>query len=242
MRSAGSESPTVAEAVTMVKSWFHGRSGRSLVIFDSADTIDNADDASYVDLNYFLPDAPCVDVIIMTRSSRAQEMTALEVVKVADMKSAEAAELFRTSVKLGQTGLEVEKEIMLIVQELGYLALAITLAGSYVAATPRLRSDIHSYLPEYRERRKQLLGMKARKLIHRYGESVLICGAGWPPWLGKFQIYQSCDLYRDTQRATHHFSRSSDELCLTNMQGNKSIFVSTAPPCSLHADCHEIGY
>jgi hypothetical protein len=71
----------------------------------------------------------------------------------------------------------VEKEIMLTVQELGYLALAITLAitlaGSNVAATPRLRSDIRSYLPEYRERRRQLLGMKARKLIHRYGESVL---------------------------------------------------------------------
>jgi hypothetical protein len=57
----------------------------------------------------------------------------------------------------------VEKEIMLIVEELGYLALAVTLAGSYVAATPRLRSDIRSYLPEYRERRKQLPGMKARR-------------------------------------------------------------------------------
>ena len=100
-------------------------------------------------------------------------MTALEAVKVADMKPEEAAELFRISAKLGQTGLEIEEEIMLIVQELGHLALAITLAGSYVAATPRLRSDIRLYLPEYRERRKQLLGMKAKKLIHRYGESVL---------------------------------------------------------------------
>jgi hypothetical protein len=67
----------------------------------------------------------------------------------------------------------MSEEIMLIAQELRYLALAITLAGSYVAATPRLGSDFRSYLPECRERRKQLLGMKARKLIHRYGESVL---------------------------------------------------------------------
>jgi len=44
----------------------------------------------------------------------------------------------------------------------GKLALAITLAGLYVAATPRLRSDIRLYLLEYRERRKQLLSMKAR--------------------------------------------------------------------------------
>jgi NB-ARC domain len=69
--SAGLKSATVEEAVMMVKSWFHGKSGHSLVILDSADTIDKADDASYVDLEYFLPDAPSVDVIITTRSSRA---------------------------------------------------------------------------------------------------------------------------------------------------------------------------
>jgi hypothetical protein len=35
--SAGSESPIVEEAVTMFKSWFHGQSGRLLVIFDRAE-------------------------------------------------------------------------------------------------------------------------------------------------------------------------------------------------------------
>jgi hypothetical protein len=34
----------VEEAVMMVKSWFHGKNGRLLVIFHSADTIDEADD------------------------------------------------------------------------------------------------------------------------------------------------------------------------------------------------------
>jgi Myb-like DNA-binding domain len=57
--------------------------------------------------------------------------------------------------------------------ELGKLALTITLAGSYVAATLRLKSDIRLYRPEYYERRKQLLGMKARTPIHRHGESAL---------------------------------------------------------------------
>ena len=173
-RAAGRlDSPTIEEAVIMVKSWFHSRSGRSLVIFDSADAIDNADDASYIDLEYFLPDAPSVDVIITTRSSRAQEMTALEALEAADMEPAEAVELFRSSAKLGQTGSEVEEEILLIVKELGYLALAVTLASSYVAATPRLSSDLGQYLPEYRDRRKQLLNRKPQKYIHRYGESVL---------------------------------------------------------------------
>jgi hypothetical protein len=44
-------------------------------------------------------------------------MTALEAVKVADMKPAEVVKLFRTSAKLGRTGLEIENEIMLIVEE-----------------------------------------------------------------------------------------------------------------------------
>jgi hypothetical protein len=149
----------------MAKSWFYGRSGRLLVVFDRADSIDDADDASYVDLNYFLPDALGVDVIITTRSSRAQGMTAQEAVKVADIQPVEAAELFRTSAKLGQRGLELEKDVLLIIQELGYLALAITLVGSYVAAIPPLRSDIRLYLTEYRERRKKLLSIKVKKLI-----------------------------------------------------------------------------
>jgi hypothetical protein len=58
-------------------------------------------------------------------------------------------------------------------KELGYLALAITLAGSYIATTPRLSSDLQQYLPKYCDRRKQLLGVKATKHVHRYVESVL---------------------------------------------------------------------
>ncbi|KAK5110032.1 hypothetical protein LTR85_001790 [Meristemomyces frigidus] len=64
-------------------------------------------------------------------------------------------------------------EAALIVGELDYLALAVTLAGAYVAATPRVRSNIAEYLPEYRRRRRVLLGRKANAQIHRYSESVL---------------------------------------------------------------------
>jgi hypothetical protein len=67
----------------------------------------------------------------------------------------------------------VNKEVLQIISEPGKLALAITLAGSYIAATPRLRSDIHLYLSEYHKRRKHLLSTKASKQIHRYGESIL---------------------------------------------------------------------
>jgi hypothetical protein len=71
-----------------------------MVIFDNANTIHNADGASYVDLEYFLPRAPSVDVIFTTRSSRAQEMTALGVVEVADMEPATALSWARRGPRL----------------------------------------------------------------------------------------------------------------------------------------------
>jgi hypothetical protein len=62
--------------------------------------------------------------------------------------------------------------VALIVKELGYLALAVTLAGLYVLVIPRLSLDIRQYLPEYRQQRKRLLSRKPTRYIHRYGESV----------------------------------------------------------------------
>ncbi|KAL8882931.1 MAG: hypothetical protein Q9198_000141 [Flavoplaca austrocitrina] len=41
-----------------VKKWFQGRGDRWLVVQDSADTIDDDQSRSYIDLEYFMPDAP----------------------------------------------------------------------------------------------------------------------------------------------------------------------------------------
>ena len=54
----GHEMVKVEDAVPAVKRWFHGREGRWLVILDSADTIDDDQQKSYIDLDYFIPDAP----------------------------------------------------------------------------------------------------------------------------------------------------------------------------------------
>jgi tetratricopeptide (TPR) repeat protein len=164
---------SVEDAVIAVKRWLHDQTERLLLVLDSADAIDDRDDESYINFELFLPDAPTVDVIITTRHAGAAEITTLAAVEVGDMELTEAAELFRKCAKLKSLQPAIETEVLEIVAELGKLALAITLGGSYVAATPRLRSDIRLYRPEYRERRKQLLGIKARTLIHRYGESVL---------------------------------------------------------------------
>jgi len=51
--------------------------------------------------------------------------------------------------------------------------MAVSLAGTYVGRTRRLQSDIKSYLPEYRQRRRELLLRMAESLIHQYSESVL---------------------------------------------------------------------
>ncbi len=163
----------VEDAVPAVKRWFHIREGRWLVILDSADTIDDDQQKSYIDLNYFIPDAPGVHIIITSRSSTAKDITTLDAVEVADMEPPEAVELFQRYAKIREKGQDIATEVAQIVKELGYLALAITLAGSYVSATPRLSSDIGRYLPEYRERRKELLRRRAKRHIHQYGESVL---------------------------------------------------------------------
>jgi hypothetical protein len=89
------------------------------------------------------------------------------------MEPSEAAELLTRCAKLESPSQEVKMEVESIVKELGYLALAINLAGSYISATPRLSSDIRQYLPEYRERRKELLAEKPKRFIHYYRESVL---------------------------------------------------------------------
>ncbi|KAL8799610.1 MAG: hypothetical protein Q9182_005761 [Xanthomendoza sp. 2 TL-2023] len=137
----GQEILKAEDAVPAVKHWFPGREGQWLVVMDSADSIDNNQDRSYIDLRYFMPDALGVHIIIITsRSSTVQEMTLLEAIE--------------------------------IVKELGYLALAITLAGSYVSVTPRLSSHIRGYLPKYRRRRNELLRLRPKQQVHRYGESV----------------------------------------------------------------------
>lgn len=87
------------DAVAAVKRWFHGREGRWLVILDSADTIDDDQQKSYIDLDYFIPNAPGVHIIITSRSLIAKEMTTLDAVEVADMEPPEAIELFQRYAK-----------------------------------------------------------------------------------------------------------------------------------------------
>ncbi|KAI7194846.1 hypothetical protein KC316_g4698, partial [Hortaea werneckii] len=142
----------IDQVVTTVNTCFAGRAGRWLIVYDNADSLDDESDPYFVDLQHYLPDASGVEIIL---------------------SHTEAVEIFVRCGKFGDAGRALRAEAELIVAELGYLALAVTLAGAYVAATPRYRSNITEYLPEYRRRRKALLGRKAKRQIHQYGESVL---------------------------------------------------------------------
>lgn len=171
--SYDSSTTSINDAVAAVKSWLYRQDGRSLWVMDSADAIEDTDDASFVDLNFYLPDGPRLDRIITTRSSRARDMSSRDGVEVAEMADGEAVQLFQKCAKLGQTSEKIQQAISEIVEELGYLALAVTLAGSYVRETPRLAANISLYLPEYRTRRDQLLSRSAHLNIHGYSDSVL---------------------------------------------------------------------
>lgn len=48
----------VEDAVPAVKRWFQGREGQWLMVLDSADMINIDRNKSYIDLEYFMPDAP----------------------------------------------------------------------------------------------------------------------------------------------------------------------------------------
>lgn len=122
-----------------------------------AESIDDDQERLYSELRYFMPDASEVHIIITSRSSMAKKMTPLEAIEAEDMESSEVIELFRRCAKILDLGPNVETEMDHIGKELRCLTLAMTLSGTYVSVTPRFSSDIWGYLPEYRQRRKELL-------------------------------------------------------------------------------------
>lgn len=131
-------------------------------MFDNADSLDDKTAPYFGDLQWYLPDAPGVEVIITTRSRTAIRLTELEAVVVAKLAPAEAVDIFVRCCKLREPASDVLEEAVRIVAELDYLALAVTLARAYVAAAPRIRSNISEYLLEYRLRRMTLLRRKAK--------------------------------------------------------------------------------
>ena len=64
LTGARQEAVKVEDAGLAVKRWFQSQEERWLVALNSADSINNEQDQSYIDLNYFLPGALGMYVII----------------------------------------------------------------------------------------------------------------------------------------------------------------------------------
>jgi tetratricopeptide (TPR) repeat protein len=160
--------------VSEIRQWFHSRKGRNyLFVLDSADSIDDEASPEYIELLGYIVDAASADVVITTRVQSAKEMTTLEAVQVAELAPNESREIFIRRLNLHNPGLEVQKEIDAVTEELGHFALAISLAAAYVASTRRLKAHPAGYLVEYTERKRILLARRPKNHIDQYGESVL---------------------------------------------------------------------
>jgi tetratricopeptide (TPR) repeat protein len=161
------------DVLLAVHGWFMRRPGTWLFVFDGADQLEKDTDPQFVDLDRYIPGSPNVHVIITGRSSTTRILSTFEGVEVRNLEESQAVELFFKCAEITKTQPRVEDEMKKIVKELGYLALAISLAGRYVSQTPRISSNLPAYLEEFRQRRKQLLSEQPNKLIYQYGDSVM---------------------------------------------------------------------
>jgi hypothetical protein len=167
-----SENIEVDMAIEGVKSWLTSRNERCLFVFDAADELDDERAPNYFDMHRFLPSSsPHLDVIITTRSRTTADSSNLKPVEVGDLSPGEATELFLRCAKTENPDANTSEEVATIVEELGCLALAVTLAGAYVAATDHI--GIKDFLSKYRGRRIGVLERKATRNAHNYQESVL---------------------------------------------------------------------
>ncbi|CEJ93674.1 hypothetical protein VHEMI09249 [[Torrubiella] hemipterigena] len=165
--------PSADEIILAVHSWFNRRPGKWLFVFDGADELDDMDDVHFVDIDLYIPGSARAHVIVTSRSTIARDLSTFEGVEVCELEDMQARELFYKCSGLDGLASKWAEEIGRIVRELGYLALAITLAGSYVSHKPRLTSHLYEYLDEYRKQRKRVLEMKPTKVVHHYDHSVM---------------------------------------------------------------------
>jgi hypothetical protein len=137
-----------ADHVSAVKNWLLRQNGRWLLVFD------NADDLNIIDsLHRYFATPPQGNIIVTSRRDEADRLSEI-VVRVGGLspESASALLLHRADIKNAS---EPQQNLALqVVGELGCLALAVDLAGSYVR---KFHGDLKSYLKEYKKAKEQVL-------------------------------------------------------------------------------------
>ena len=160
------------QVVQKVHQWFIGKPGPWLFIFDAADAIDDENHENFVKISDYIPQSPHVHVIITSRSATARELSTFDGIEVGELLEEEATDIFFNCANIKGPKVDQRNEAKLIVDELGYLALAISLAGAYVRQKPRLSSNLPLFLKEYRQQRKKLLDSKA-PATQQYAKNIM---------------------------------------------------------------------
>lgn len=124
--------PTTEDVRRAVLSWFTRKAGKWLIVFDGADQLTKRDQ-NFIDLSRYIPGYPNVHIIITSRSSAMKRFSTFEGVNIGELYKYQAVELFFKCVEIPRTQDKTEAEVELIVTELECLALAITIAATYVS-------------------------------------------------------------------------------------------------------------
>lgn len=151
--------------------WFFQNSGNWLLVFDEADGL-HEKDGNFIPISNYIPRGKNVHVIITSRSSMARDLSTYDGIEIRTLEPPQAVKHSLACAKIEGATEEMRKQAELIAEELGRLPLALTIAGSYVARTPRLAADLSGYLKEHRER-KELLRQESQQLIDMYGWSLM---------------------------------------------------------------------
>lgn len=159
-------------AAQLLRKFFAERPGTWLLVFDGADQLDNDEDASYVDIQQYIPGSIGFHIIITSRSLTARNLSTFEGVDVRELNPNEAVNVFLNCSKITTGGFNTT-DVDALVKELGYLPLAITLAGIYISQTPRLASNLSQFLQEFNEQRDRLLTRKPNKSLHGYSLNMM---------------------------------------------------------------------
>ncbi|KAF8470653.1 P-loop containing nucleoside triphosphate hydrolase protein [Kalaharituber pfeilii] len=143
--------------IKAVKKWLTAKQNNKwLLVFD------NLDDLESFDINDYIPSCDFGTIIITSR--RRESMQGRRGLEVYQMQNNEAEKLLLTSARLDleklapeERKLEEAAAVVAIVQNLGYLPLAIAQAGAYISVQQCLFSH---YLREYKTNFNHLLSRK----------------------------------------------------------------------------------
>jgi tetratricopeptide (TPR) repeat protein len=164
------------EATQKVLKWLRdqtGFNGKWLVI------LDNADDLS-LDIQRVIPKGPQGTLIITSQDERSPMLVkgGCEYLHVAAMTPIEGRSLLLQHLPwdLEKTPSEVQNVCDQLSQMLGYLALAVDLAGAYIGNDPSPEQALTQYLKDFKKHRDQMLQTDDLRSLTASGKTV------WTVW------------------------------------------------------------